>query len=118
MRLADISRFAAELDGVFERCQDGRLHWRYHGRLVARQLGENHLVVRSSFDTRDALLQTFPETFTVPRRFAKHMMVLADVQHGDGDAIEEALTAAWQLQTGCRAGDEANPYPAGRTDLP
>src|SRR5436189_5982850 len=38
MRLADLSRLAAELDGVAEHSRDGLLDWRYHGRLVARQL--------------------------------------------------------------------------------
>jgi hypothetical protein len=34
---------------------------------------------------------------TVPRRFQKHMMVVAD-PGGDQGAIEDALEAAWQLQ--------------------
>jgi len=70
MRLADLSNLAARLDGVSERRRDGLLDWRYHGRLVARQLDRNHIVIRSSFDSRDFLVRSFPETFSVPRRFA------------------------------------------------
>lgn len=100
MQLSDVSRFATELDGVSESRTDGRLTWRYRGRLVARQLDDDtHLVIRSSFDARDLLVGTFPETFSVPTRFAKHMMVAADLQHGDNDAIEEAISAAWKLQS-------------------
>jgi len=98
MEPSDLTRLAAQLDGVTERRQAGLLTWRYHGRLVARQVDDTHVVIRSSFDARDGLLRTFPETFTVPARFTKHMMIVADMQHGDGDAIEEAITAAWSLQ--------------------
>jgi hypothetical protein len=100
MMLADLSRLAAELDGVLERRRDGLLDWRYKGRLVARQLDDSHVVIRASFEFRDFLLYSFPETFSVPRRFAKHMMVVADLEHGNADAVEDAVIAAWELQSG------------------
>ena len=100
VRLADLSRLAAELEGVVERSRDGLLDWRYRGRLVARQLDDGHIVIRASFDVRDFLLQSFPETFSVPKRFAKHMMVVADLVNGNGDAVEDAVIAAWELQSG------------------
>ena len=67
MSLADLSRLAAELEGVVERRRGGLLDWRYRGRLVARQLDGSHIVIRASFDFRDFLLYSFPETFSVPR---------------------------------------------------
>ena len=100
MRLADLSNLAARLDGVSERRRDGLLDWRYHGRLVARQLDRSHIVIRSSFDSRDFLIRSFPETFSVPRRFAKHMMIVADLDHGNAEAIEDAVIGAWELQSG------------------
>ena len=75
------------------------LRWQCRGRLVARQLDDSHVVVRSPFDTRDALLRQFPATFSVPARFKMHMMVVADLANGDPDAIEDAVTAAVLLQT-------------------
>jgi hypothetical protein len=107
MRLDDLSRLAAELDGVTERRRDGLLDWRFGGRLVARQLDDSHVVIRASFDFRDLLLQSFPETFSVPRRFAKHMMIVADLERGNADAIEDALIGAWELQSG------GSPHPSG-----
>ena len=77
---------------------EGLAEWRYHGRLVARQLDDAHLVIRADFDYRDPMLRQFPETFSVPARYVKHMMVVADLARGDAGAIEEALEAAWQLQ--------------------
>jgi hypothetical protein len=100
MRLADISKVAAQLDGVAERRRDGLLDWRYRGRLVARQLDPSHVVIRASFDSRDFLVRSFPETFSVPTRFAKHMMIVADIEDGNAEAIEDAVIGAWELQAG------------------
>jgi len=100
MTPADISRLAAELEGVAERSRDSLLEWRYRGRLVARQLDHSHIVIRASFDFRDFLLHSFPDTFSVPRRFAKHMMVVADLENGNPEIIEDAVIGAWELQSG------------------
>jgi hypothetical protein len=45
----------------------------------------------------DWMLHQLPQTFVVPSRFRKHMMIVADLIDGDG-AIEDALIAAWELQ--------------------
>ena len=101
MRIAALSRLADRLDGVTDRRRrGGLLDWRYRGRLVARQLDQDHVVIRASFDSRDFLLRSFPETFSVPRRYAKHMMIVADLENGDADAIEDAVIGAWELQSG------------------
>jgi hypothetical protein len=80
--------------------RDGLAAWRYHGRLIARQLDDEHLVIRADFDYRASILRQFPGTFSVPARFLKHMMVVADLAAGDAGAIEDALEAAWELQRG------------------
>lgn len=98
MDLADLDRVATSLSGVTPSTRDGRRNWRYRGRLVARQLDDSRVVIRATFDVRDALLTQFPRTFSVPRRYAGHMMVVADLRSGDPDAIEDAVVAAWRLQ--------------------
>src|SRR5450432_83977 len=103
MRIDDLGRIAGQLEGVIERARDGMLDWRCRGRLVARQLDDSHVVIRASFDSRDFLQQWFPDTFSVPRRFAKHMMIVADL-NGDADAIEDAVIGAWELQSGRQPG--------------
>ena len=100
MTLPDLSRLAAQLDGVSESRREGLHNWRYRGRLVARQLDDSHVVIRASFEFRDLMLRSFPETFSVPKRFAKHMMVVADLENGNTDAVEDAVIAAWELQSG------------------
>ena len=94
----EVARLAAALAGVRRITADGLAHWRYHGRLVARQLDDTHIVIRADFDYRASVLRQFPETFSVPTRYSKHMMMVADLARGDADAIEDALEAAWRLQ--------------------
>ena len=98
MEMADVARLASALAGVRRTAPDGLAQWRYHGRLVARQLDDTHMVIRADFDYRASVLRQFPETFSVPARYSKHMMVVADLAKGDAGAIEDALEAAWQLQ--------------------
>jgi len=94
----DVARLAEDLEGVRRTTRDGLAEWRYHGRLVARQLDDVHLVIRADFGYRDSMLRQFPGTFSIPARYVKHMMVVADLAGGDAGAIEDALEAAWQLQ--------------------
>jgi hypothetical protein len=98
VELADVALLADALTGVRQTAPDGLAEWRYHGRLVARQLDDVHLVIRADFDYRDSIMRQFPGTFSVPTRYVKHMMVVADLERGDAGAIEDAVEAAWQLQ--------------------
>jgi hypothetical protein len=97
MDVAAFESRASQLAGVRCRGDRGLLRCDYRGRLVARQLDGAHVVIRCSFELRGGLLESFPDTFSVPARFAKHMMIVADLS-GDDGAIEDALIAAWQLQ--------------------
>jgi hypothetical protein len=98
MEIDEVARLATAMAGVRRTAPHGLEEWRYHGRLVARQLDDVHLVIRADFEYRDLILRQFPGTFSVPVRYIKHMMVVADLAGGDADAIEDALEAAWQLQ--------------------
>jgi hypothetical protein len=98
VEIDDVARLAEALAGVRCTTPDGLAEWRYHGRLVARQLDDAHVVIRAGFDYRDSILRQFPATFSVPPRYAKHMMVVADLASGDAGAIEDAFEAAWELQ--------------------
>jgi hypothetical protein len=100
VEIDDVARLAETLSGVRRTTPDGLAEWRYRGRLVARQLDDVHLVIRADFDYRDSILRQFPETFSVPARYVKHMMVVADLADGDAGAIEDAFAAAWELQQG------------------
>ena len=109
MEMGDVAASAESLAGVRRTEKASLTEWRYHGRLVARQLDDAHVVIRADFDYRDWLLHQFPGTFSVPTRYTKHMMVVADLARGDAGAIEDALESAWELQ---RNADQPHP---GRT---
>jgi hypothetical protein len=96
----EVDRLAGALGGVRRTTAAGLAQWRYHGRLVARELDETHLVIRADFEYRDSIVRQFPGTFSVPASYSKHMMVVADLERGDAGAIEDALEAAWELQRG------------------
>lgn len=98
LSIDEMARLAEALTGVRRTTVDGLAQWRYHGRMVARQLDDAHVVIRADFDYRASVLRQFPETFSVPARYRKHMMIVADLTDGDPGAIEDALEAAWQLQ--------------------
>lgn len=99
MRIAEVAELVEGLEGVRRNQRTGLLpEWRYHGRLIARQLDGDHVVIRVDFDFRNSLLQSDQSTFSVPARYVKHMMVVADFTSGDAVAIEDALDNAWQLQ--------------------
>ena len=98
MNIDEVARLAECLAGVRRTTPEGLAEWRYHGRLVARQLDDARLVIRADFEYRDLILRQFPRTFSVPTRYIKHMMVVADIASGDRGAVEDALEAAWELQ--------------------
>lgn len=87
------------LAGVRRVSAGGAARWQVQGRLIARELDATHVVVRVSWDVRDLLLTLHPQVFSVPTRFAKHMMVVADLAAGRDDAVEDAVMSAWRLQT-------------------
>ena len=98
MDLEGFDRAATSLEGVRRRTVDGAARWVFDGRLVARELDARHVVVRVPFEVRDELCARAPAVFEVPRRFRKHMMVVADLSAGDDEVVEDALEAAWSLQ--------------------
>lgn len=90
---------AMSLPGVRRTSAGGLARWQYEGRLIARELDATHVAVRVPFEVRDALLHQHPDVFSVPTRFAKHMMVVVDLHAGNDGAVEDAVESAWRLQT-------------------
>lgn len=99
MDAEEVSQLTRTLPGVRTSQRQGCTEWRYRGRIVARLIDETHLVIRAEFDYRDDIVRHYPDTFSVPRHYVKHMMVVADL-NGDRAAVEDALEAAWRLQRG------------------
>jgi hypothetical protein len=98
VEIDEVSRVALALDGVRESSVNGRLRWSLAGRLVARQLDDTSIAVRTGFAEREQLLVTHPTTFFVPPRFDAHMMIVARLLGADSVAVAAAIRAAWELQ--------------------
>ena len=98
MDLDSFHELATSLAGVRRTSANGAARWQLQGRLAARELDAAHVAVRVAFDVRDALLHQHPDVFSVPPRFAKHMIVVADLEAGDDGAVEDAVTSAWRMQ--------------------
>src|SRR5918993_2935752 len=100
--LDGFSELVSSLGRVRHTTAGGPSRWQPRGRLIARELDASHVVVRVPFDVRDVLLHEHPDVLSVPQRFAKHMMVVADLRGGEEtaveDAVEDAVLAAFRLQ--------------------
>ncbi len=99
VNIEEVSRAAVALERVRESSVKGKLRWSLDGRLVARQLDESSIVIRTGFAEREVLLAKHPTTFFVPPRFDAHMMVVARLPDADPAVVEAPVRAAWELQT-------------------
>ncbi|WP_299447686.1 hypothetical protein [uncultured Phycicoccus sp.] len=96
----EVEDFLAGLDGVRLRDDPRGRRWCVRNRLVARQVDESTLLVRADLESRERLLDRYPDTFSMRPNLEAHMKVLADVENGDLAAVREALRAAWEMQRG------------------
>lgn len=94
----EVERFLAGLDGVRLHDHPRGRRWSIRNRLVARQVDESTLLIRTAFELREDLLDRYPGTFSIRPDLEAHMKVLADVRHGDMAAVCQALRAAWKMQ--------------------
>jgi hypothetical protein len=96
--LDDVDRIARGHDGVKRKGTAARPAWYVDDRLVVRQLDATSVVVRAGFAARERLLADHPETFGVPPRFERHMMVVVELDRADPAAVARAVSEAVALQ--------------------
>ena len=102
VHLDAFDELATSLAGVRRKSAGGLARWQCQGRLVAREMDATHVAVRVPFDVRDTLLHQHPDVFSVPPRFAKHMMVVADLDAGDDGAVGYAVESVAPSDAGQR----------------
>lgn len=95
----DVEQFLAGLDGVRLHPDPRGRRWCVRNRLVARQVDESTLLIRSDFEQREDLFAKYPTTFWMRPELEAHMKVLADIADGDVAAVCAALRAAWTMQS-------------------
>lgn len=94
----EVDEFARSLAGCKRKGTEARPAWYVDDRLVARLEDPTTLVVRMAYDVRERLTAAHPETFGVPPRFEKHLKVQVALDHGNDDAVQQAIRLAWELQ--------------------
>lgn len=100
MTPADVARYAEALPGVKRKGTASRPAWYVDDRLVVRLSDPSTVVIRVPLERREALLDTFPDTFGVPPRMEAHHKVEAYLAHADPDAVRTAVELAWEFQRG------------------
>ena len=62
----------------------------------------NTLVIRVPLSRREALLETYPDSFGVPPRMESHHKVEAYLDRAQPHAVFRAIDLAWELQRSVR----------------
>jgi hypothetical protein len=96
----DVGRYAESLPRVRRKGTQTRPAWYVGDRLVVRLDDPNTLVIRVPLSRREALLDTYPDSFGVPPRMEAHHKVEAYLDRADPAAVRTAIDLAYQLQRG------------------
>jgi hypothetical protein len=94
----EVARYAESLPRVRRKGTATRPGWYVDDRLVVRLHDEGTLVIRVPLDEREALLESFPDTFGVPPRMEAHAKVEAYLDRADPRAVRAAIDRAWEMQ--------------------
>ncbi|WP_134765885.1 MmcQ/YjbR family DNA-binding protein [Nocardioides sp. 1609] len=72
--------------------------WYVADRLVVRLEDPTTVTIRCTLAHREKLVAAHPGTFGVPPSMERHEKVQAVLDHGDDDAVRDAVTVAYRLQ--------------------
>ena len=79
----------------------------------------NSLVVRSSFDDRERLLEEAPETYYITAYYRRHPVVLARLSCLDREALHDLLSSSWRLTMAkVKKGTSPNPSRSRTHQMP
>lgn len=102
MTLDEVALYAESLPQVKRKGTESRPAWYVDNRLVVRVQDPNTLVIRVPLSRREALLETYPDSFGVPPRMESHHKVEAYLHRAQPDAVFRAIDLAWELQRSVR----------------
>jgi hypothetical protein len=98
MTLDEVAAYAESLPQVKRKGTESRPAWYLHDRLVVRLQDSNTVVIRVPLARREALLETYPDTFGVPPRMEAHHKVEAYLERAQPAAVRAAIDLAWEFQ--------------------
>ena len=94
----EVGRYAESLPQVKRKGTEARPAWYVHDRLVVRLEDQNTLVIRVPLSKREALLETYPDSFGVPPRMEAHHKVEAYLDRAQSRGVFMAIDLAWEMQ--------------------
>jgi hypothetical protein len=98
VRPDEVAEYAESLPQVKRKGTQARPAWYVHDRLVVRLDEPGTLVIRVPLSEREALLESYPESFGVPPRMEAHHKVEAYLDHAVPEAVRTAIDLAWDMQ--------------------
>ncbi|MCY7400419.1 MAG: hypothetical protein LH477_05580 [Nocardioides sp.] len=98
MTLDEVGRYAESLPQVKRKGTRMRPAWYVQNRLVVRLDDPNTLVIRVPLSRREALVETFPDSFGIPPRMETHHKVEAYLDRAQPRAVRTAIDLAWEMQ--------------------
>jgi hypothetical protein len=94
----EVGRYVEALPRVKRKGTESRPAWYVDDRLVVRLQGRNTLVIRVPISRREALLESYPDSFGVPPRMEAHHKVEAYLDRAEPQAVRTAIDLAWEMQ--------------------
>jgi hypothetical protein len=94
----EVRRMALSLDDVEEGTSYGTPAFKVRGALFVRlREDENSLVVRTTADQREEMLEADPDTYYIADHYLNYPWVLVRLSRVHPDAMRDLLHMAWQL---------------------
>jgi hypothetical protein len=95
--LAEVRELALALPEAHERPSYGTPGFRVRDKLFARMLEDGEsLAVKVTFDQREVMVASAPETFVVTPHYQAYPMVVVRLGHIDRGLLREVLEEAWR----------------------
>ena len=105
MTFKDVRKMALSMEGVEESTSYGTAAFKIRGKLIARlkEDGES-LVVGTTFEQRDEMIATEPETYYITDHYLNYPWVLVRMGKVRPDAMRDLLKGAVRLAAKSKSG--------------
>lgn len=96
MTAEEMRSLALSIPGAEEGFNMGSVVFKVNGKVLARLLGSDAMIVGVSFDEREMLLQAEPETFHITGHYRDYPGMLARLARLTPQALESFLWKRWR----------------------
>jgi hypothetical protein len=111
----EVRQIALSLQNVEEGTSYGTPAFKVGGKLLGRLREDgDSLVVGTTFEEREEMMSTEPETYYITDHYVKYPWVLVRLSRVDSDALRDLLSRAWRLASTAKG--RASGRPGSRRD--